>query len=254
MNNTSTFRRNARRGAAALVIGGAAAGALATAPAQADSLDWDAVAQCESGGDWSTSTGNGFSGGLQFTPSTWAAFGGQGDPQNASKDQQIQVAEKVLAEQGPGAWPVCSQQAGSAPSSSSSDDSAQQAQPQQEQEQVQTQSESTQAYEAPAEQAQPEAQQAPVEQAQPEAQQAPVEQAQPEVPAQQTYEAPAQAQVAAPAQTASAGSYTVVAGDTLNKIANDHGVSVDALVQTNGSIVTDPNMIFPGQVLEIPAN
>ena len=109
MNTTSTFRRNARRGAAALVIGGAAAGALATAPANADSLNWDAVAECESGGNWSTNTGNGFSGGLQFTPSTWSSFGGQGDPQNASKAEQIQVAERVYAEQGAGAWPVCSQ-------------------------------------------------------------------------------------------------------------------------------------------------
>lgn len=252
MNNTSTFRRNARRGAAALVIGGAAAGALATAPANADSLDWDAVAQCESGGDWSTSTGNGFSGGLQFTPSTWSSFGGQGDPQNASKDQQIQVAERVLAEQGPGAWPVCSQQAGSGDSGSGQQEQAQpqqeQAQPQQD---VQAQSQDVQEFQAPAEQAQPE--QAPVEQAQPE--QAPVEQAQPEaqqVPEQQTYQAPAQEQVAAPAQS-SAATHTVSVGDTLKSIADQYGVSVDALVQANGSVVTNPDLIFPGQTLEIPA-
>lgn len=240
MNNTSTFRRNARRGAAALVIGGAAAGALATAPANADSLDWDAVAQCESGGDWSTSTGNGFSGGLQFTPSTWSSFGGQGDPQNASKEQQIQVAERVLAEQGPGAWPVCSQQAGSGDSGSGQQE---QAQPQQD---VQAQSQDVQEFQAPAEQAQPE--QAPVEQA-------PVEQAQPEVqqvPEQQTYEAPAQEQVAAPVQS-SAATHTVSVGETLKSIADQYGVSVDALVQANGSVVTNPDLIFPGQTLEIPA-
>ena len=249
MNNTSTFRRNARRGAAALVIGGAAAGALATAPANADSLDWDAVAQCESGGDWSTSTGNGFSGGLQFTPSTWAAFGGQGDPQSASKDQQIQVAEKVLAEQGPGAWPNCSAQGAGGDSGSDQ----QQAQPQQD---VQAQSQDVQEFQAPAEQAQPEqapVEQAPVEQAQPE--QAPVEQAQPEaqqVPEQQTYEAPAQEQVAAPVQS-SAATHTVSVGDTLKSIADQYGVSVDALVQANGSVVTNPDLILPGQTLEIPA-
>ncbi|MUN55001.1 LysM peptidoglycan-binding domain-containing protein [Kocuria koreensis] len=250
VNNTSTFRRNARRGAAALVIGGAAAGALATAPANADSLDWDAVAQCESGGDWSTSTGNGFSGGLQFTPSTWSSFGGQGDPQNASKEQQIQVAERVLAEQGPGAWPVCSQQAGSGDSGSGQQE---QAQPQQD---VQAQSQDVQEFQAPAEQAQPEqapVEQAPVEQAQPE--QAPVEQAQPEVqqvPEQQTYEAPAQEQVAAPVQS-SAATHTVSVGETLKSIADQYGVSVDALVQANGSVVTNPDLIFPGQTLEIPA-
>ncbi len=89
-----------------LVSGTASAASVAT---------WDKVAQCESGGNWSINTGNGFYGGLQFTSSTWAAFGGTAyAPQanQATKDQQIAVAEKVLASQGPGAWPVCSIQAG----------------------------------------------------------------------------------------------------------------------------------------------
>jgi hypothetical protein len=76
---------------------------------------WDKVAQCESGGDWAVNTGNGFYGGLQFTQSTWAAYGGTAyadRPDRATKDQQIAVAEKVLADQGPGAWPVCSARAG----------------------------------------------------------------------------------------------------------------------------------------------
>ena len=73
---------------------------------------WDALAQCESSGNWNINTGNGFSGGLQFTPSTWKAFGGQGAPENASREQQIAVAEKVLDGQGPGAWPTCSVRAG----------------------------------------------------------------------------------------------------------------------------------------------
>ena len=72
---------------------------------------WDRVAQCESGGNWNTNTGNGFSGGLQFTPSTWRAFGGTGEAYNASREQQIAVAERVLAGQGWGAWPVCSRKA-----------------------------------------------------------------------------------------------------------------------------------------------
>ncbi|MFD7985753.1 transglycosylase family protein [Kitasatospora indigofera] len=76
---------------------------------------WDKVAQCESGGNWSINTGNGYYGGLQFSQSTWKAFGGaQYAPQahKASKGQQIAVAEKVLSSQGPGAWPVCSVKAG----------------------------------------------------------------------------------------------------------------------------------------------
>jgi predicted nucleic acid-binding Zn-ribbon protein len=72
--------------------------------------DWDAVAQCESGGNWSINTGNGFYGGLQFTSSTWLAFGGgvyAPRADLAARSQQIAIAEKVLADQGPGAWPTC---------------------------------------------------------------------------------------------------------------------------------------------------
>ena len=91
------------------------AGALAVAPlalgtgtASADSgVNWDAVAACESGGNWSTATGNGYYGGLQFTMGTWRANGGSGSPHQASKAEQIRVAENVLHSQGIGAWPVC---------------------------------------------------------------------------------------------------------------------------------------------------
>jgi hypothetical protein len=72
--------------------------------------DWDAVALCESGGNWSINTGNGFYGGLQFTPSTWLAFGGGAYAPRAdlaARSQQIAIAEKVLDAQGPGAWPTC---------------------------------------------------------------------------------------------------------------------------------------------------
>ncbi|WP_263989660.1 transglycosylase family protein, partial [Mycobacterium conspicuum] len=71
------------------------------------SVNWDAIAQCESGGNWGISTGNGYSGGLQFTPSTWRANGGSGSPAGASREEQIRVAENVLHSQGIGAWPVC---------------------------------------------------------------------------------------------------------------------------------------------------
>jgi hypothetical protein len=80
-------------------------------PAQvAGTHDWTAVALCESSGNWATNTGNGYYGGLQFSPSTWAAFGGTAYAPRAdlaTRDQQIAVAEKVLAVQGPGAWPTC---------------------------------------------------------------------------------------------------------------------------------------------------
>ena len=84
------------------------AGALSIAiPANADSVNWDAVANCESSGNWHINTGNGYYGGLQFTLSTWHANGGSGNPANASREEQIRVAENVLASQGIGAWPVC---------------------------------------------------------------------------------------------------------------------------------------------------
>ncbi|WP_042376680.1 transglycosylase family protein [Streptacidiphilus melanogenes] len=76
---------------------------------------WDKVAQCESGGDWSINTGNGYYGGLQFSASTWRAYGGgayASTANHASKGEQISVAERVLDSQGPGAWPVCGPRAG----------------------------------------------------------------------------------------------------------------------------------------------
>jgi LysM repeat protein len=73
---------------------------------------WDRLAQCESGGNWGINTGNGYSGGLQFAPGTWAAHGGKGSAHNASRAEQIRVAERVRASQGWGAWPACSSRLG----------------------------------------------------------------------------------------------------------------------------------------------
>lgn len=81
----------------------------ATANAATDG-EWDQVARCESGNNWAINTGNGYQGGLQFSPSTWInSGGGQYAPSAhlATKEQQIAIAEKVLAGQGRGAWPVC---------------------------------------------------------------------------------------------------------------------------------------------------
>ena len=68
---------------------------------------WDRVAQCESGGNWSINTGNGYYGGLQFLPSTWRAVGGTGLPHQHSKAEQIRRAEILKARAGLGQWPVC---------------------------------------------------------------------------------------------------------------------------------------------------
>lgn len=81
--------------------------ALATGTANADSVNWDAVAACESGGNWAINTGNGYYGGLQFSMGTWQSNGGSGSPHNASREEQIRVAENVLQSQGIGAWPSC---------------------------------------------------------------------------------------------------------------------------------------------------
>jgi resuscitation-promoting factor RpfA len=88
--------------------------AASVTPLPADDV-WDRVARCESGGRWNINTGNGYHGGLQFTSSTWKAYGGTkyaSSAHLASREQQIEVARKVLAGQGPGAWPVCSRNAG----------------------------------------------------------------------------------------------------------------------------------------------
>jgi len=76
-------------------------------PAVHQSVNWDAIARCESGGNWAINTGNSFHGGLQFALGTWHSNGGSGLPENAPREEQIRVAENVLHTQGIGAWPVC---------------------------------------------------------------------------------------------------------------------------------------------------
>jgi hypothetical protein len=90
----------------------AAAMALSTGVANADAVNWDAVAQCESGGNWAANTGNGHYGGLQISQATWTANGGIGSPADASRQDQIRVANRILATQGSGAWPKCANSSG----------------------------------------------------------------------------------------------------------------------------------------------
>jgi hypothetical protein len=107
---TSTGRTVAKVAVTGAIIGTAGAAFAGTANAATDS-DWDRLAHCESGGNWGINTGNGYEGGLQFSSGTWNANGGNeyaSAANDASREQQITVAERVLARQGWGAWPSCS--------------------------------------------------------------------------------------------------------------------------------------------------
>ena len=251
MKNTSI-----RRTAAALAIGGVAAATMSMPAANAvDGATWDALAQCESGGNWSINTGNGFYGGLQFTQQSWNGVGMSGSPANATRAQQIEAGERLLAIQGWGAWPACSAKlglygkTGAAPTYTEPTTT------------VAAQSQTQQTYTAPAAQAAPAA---PVAQAAPAAVEAPAAapaaQAAPAAveapaaaPAAPAVEAPAAAPVAAP--KAAAGTYTVVPGDSLSLIASKLGVAggYQAIAAANTDIIYNVDLIFPGQVLTIPA-
>ncbi|WP_368886112.1 transglycosylase family protein [Rothia mucilaginosa] len=251
MKNTSI-----RRTAAALAIGGVAAATMSMPAANAvDGATWDALAQCESGGNWSINTGNGFYGGLQFTQQSWNGVGMSGSPATASRAQQIEAGERLLAIQGWGAWPACSAKlglygkTGAAPTYTEPTTT------------VAAQSQTQQTYTAPAAQAAPAA---PAAQAAPAAVEAPAAapaaqvapaavEAPAAAPAAPAAEAPAAAPVAAP--KAAAGTYTVVPGDSLSLIAAKLGVAggYQAIAAANTDIIYNVDLIFPGQVLNIPA-
>ncbi|MDH6710980.1 nucleoid-associated protein YgaU [Kitasatospora sp. MAA19] len=252
--STATKRNRVRMA----VVAGAAVAALpvaglvtATSASAASVSTWDSVAQCESGGNWAINTGNGFYGGLQFTSSTWAAFGGTAYASQANlatKAQQISVAEKVLASQGPGAWPVCSVKAGltkgGAPAA------------------VDTSAGSTAGSTA----AKPAAPAAKPAQA-PKADVAP--KAAPKADAAPKNVAPkSDAPKAAPKNDAAKGakswtgsndakpakgdSYTVKSGDTLSSIAAAKGLDWHDLYKNNAKVIGgNPDLILPGQTLSI---
>lgn len=252
MKNTSI-----RRTAAALAIGGVAAATMSMPAANAvDGATWDALAQCESGGNWSINTGNGFYGGLQFTQQSWNGVGMSGSPATASRAQQIEAGERLLAIQGWGAWPACSAKlglygkTGAAPTYTEPTTT------------VAAQSQTQQTYTAPAAQvapAAPAAQAAPA--AAPAAPAAPAAVEAPAAPAAApAVEAPAAAAPAAQAPVvatpkAAAGTYTVVPGDSLSLIAAKLGVAggYQAIAAANTDIIYNVDLIFPGQVLNIPA-
>ena len=246
MKNTSI-----RRTAAALAIGGAVAATMSMPAANAvDGATWDALAQCESGGNWSINTGNGFYGGLQFTQQSWNGVGMSGSPATATRAQQIEAGERLLAIQGWGAWPACSAKLGlygktgaaptyTEPTTSTAATTT-----------VAAQSQTQQTYTAPAAQAAPAA--APAAPAAAPA--APA--AAPAAPAAQAAPAAVEAPAApAAAPKAAAGTYTVVPGDSLSLIAAKLGVAggYQAIAAANTDIIYNVDLIFPGQVLTIPA-
>lgn len=200
------------------ITGAAVAAPLigATSASAATTSEWDAVAQCESGGDWSINTGNGYYGGLQFSASTWSAYGGSAfasSADQASKSQQIQIAEKVLAGQGKGAWPSCGVGLSNASNDAGSADPAPQAAPEQ----------------AP--------QAAPKERSAPRAAE--------EQPA-------SRGETRGPVKKGD-GEYKVKPGDTLSKIAETKKVEGGwkKLFKLNKDIVENADEIFPGQQLHL---
>lgn len=218
----STLSRTARRGLALAALSAVGLGLTATSANAASTSTWDALAQCESSGNWSTNTGNGYYGGLQFSQSTWSAFGGSGSASTASREQQIAVAERVLAAQGWNAWPACSAKLGLSGGATGG-----------------TAVQSTTVTPVPAK--------APV--------QAPQVKVAPKAPV---------APKAAPVQSAprhlakvalSGETYTVKSGDTLSKIAERLNIKGgwQKLADANASTVSNPNLIFVDQVLQLPA-
>ncbi len=238
MQTTKSFKKILGGGMAAATLAGGAL--VAQAPAAFAQSDWDRLAECESNGNWSINTGNGYYGGLQFSQSSWQAAGGSGMPHQASKAEQIRVAENLLSMQGWGAWPSCSAQLGLSGQPSGTPSSA----PEQP------------AQQAPAQQA-PQ-QQAPVQQAP--AQQAPVQ----EAPVQQTpaQEAPAAEEIPEPTEPSAAPNaeveisdetYTIQDGDSLTKIADELGIDDwQDLWGANADSIDDPNVIFVGDELKLP--
>lgn len=209
------------------VTGAAVAAPLMAAgnASAATTSEWDTVAQCESGGNWSINTGNGYYGGLQFSASTWAAYGGTqyaATADKAGKAQQIAVAEKVLAAQGKGAWPVCgtglssTPNNGSAPSAPSTTDSGSGT--------TTTRSTDQQAASRSAER-----------------------------PAASTSKSKTVTTPTGKTVKKGDGEYKVVTGDTLGTIAEKHHVQGGwkKLFELNKDIVEDADLIYPGQQLHL---
>jgi murein DD-endopeptidase MepM/ murein hydrolase activator NlpD len=204
--------------------------AAAPSAAGATPAAWNKVAQCESGQRWSLNTGNGFYGGLQFAAATWKAYGGDRyapRADEATKAQQIAVAERVLASQGPSAWPICSQGAGltrSATVDAGAHKSA--AKPKKSAATKSTAGKSSAGKSTH------------------------------HTGAAKKTETGAAHSTAKDAKGAHDATYTVRGGDNLSEIAEHHDVKGGwpRLYDANRSVVgSDPDLILPGQRLDLPA-
>ncbi|MEV7785059.1 transglycosylase family protein [Streptomyces sp. NPDC088106] len=219
----------------AIAVAGVASAAVAAplmaagSASAATASEWDTVAQCESGGNWSINTGNGYYGGLQFSASTWAGFGGTkyaSTADQATKAQQIEIAEKVLAGQGKGAWPVCGKGlSGAGYTGPSAGDSSQDSGSGETRESEQKASRSA---DRPA--AEPKAEKKA------------------ERKADKTVTTPTGKKV-----EKGDGEYKVVTGDTLSSIAEEHDVKGGwaKVFELNDDIVQDADLIYPGQQLHL---
>lgn len=218
---TPVFAPTARRALVVAGIGAASAVAVAgtaTATSAATPSQWSSIAACESGSSWHINTGNGYYGGLQFAQSTWAGYGGSAYASRAdlaSPAQQQAVANRVLASQGWNAWPTCSRTtrlAGTSTSGGATSAASSRSA---------TRRSTTSGWTTSA-------------------------------PRSSTRSNGTARPVAA-ATAAGAGSYTVRAGDTLSAIAAaQHLTGWSSLFAANRSTVSNPNLIFPGQVLRLP--
>jgi resuscitation-promoting factor RpfA len=208
---------------AASVVGAGIAMTTTAGHASADTGVWDRVAACESSGNWSINTGNGFYGGLQFTQSTWQAYGGTQYASRAdlaSKSAQIATAQKVLASQGPGAWPVCSVRAGLTTTNGGGAVTVTKSTTQK----STTTKKTTTTRKAPTERS------------------------------TTVNRSSERAELTAPARHAKGGAtVTVKSGDTLAKLATVHHVKGgwERLFALNDGIVKNPNLIFVGQQLTL---
>nr|WSX79147.1 transglycosylase family protein [Streptomyces sp. NBC_00899] len=191
----------------------------ATSSSAASVATWDAVAQCESGGNWSINTGNGYYGGLQFSQSSWEAAGGlqyASRADLATKDQQIAIAEKLLALQGPGAW-SCAAAGGLTAGGPAPD--------------INPGGSSSASTSTPAKAATPAK----------------------STPAKSTAKPAKHSASDWQRHTGRKGDYTVVSGDTLSGIAKSHHVAGGwhKLFELNKDSVKDANLIYPGQHLHL---
>ncbi|MEV5540794.1 transglycosylase family protein [Saccharopolyspora shandongensis] len=186
------------------VAGAVVATPMAIAGTANAAPDWDKLAQCESSGNWSINSGNGYYGGLQFSASTWAAYGGSqyaDSAHQATREQQISVAEKVLASQGANAWPGCTSKLNWTSGGTK----------------VATKVTTPKQVTTP----------------------------------KKTTTPKVKTETPKPTVKTNGADYTVQLGDTLSKIGEQFGVSYHNIAQRNSNIISDPNLIFPGQQLDI---